>query len=497
MRWQFLRVYLGMALVLLFGAGVVLFVVDREFNAIRQTFIQARIIDQMSVLRDQLMHVTDAEERAEIVRSVRLRNVAELKSWSEVVLAFEDSLRVKSGEIVTVSQEGLIYAYIGLSNDELLVMGPPSREVRTQMWGGGNPLRWAGKDTWENRRLFWWGETDSLAGRSLLRTGRWRDRGESVGQFDFQNSFRPNFYGDSYFVVLVLLAIVLMLIGVAVYLLIRPLEKRIYALANVTERFGEGDLDIRAPVKSSDSISELSQTFNAMAEQIEDLVTGQQELLRAVSHELRTPLSRLFFILDEAQEADTVQKKDEYLQRTQRSLDDMNDLLEELLTYTRLGREAATPLFESIDVYAAVWDIPSVVAELRTDISIDVQCQEITFLGIPRYFKRALQNLVTNAVRHAQAHIWIRGLVEGDMLHLVVEDDGAGIPEPQREKIFEPFARLDESRAEKLGGTGLGLAIVKRIMDLHDGAVVVDDSSQGGARLTLLFPMKVSTKTSG
>lgn len=491
MRRQFLRVYLGMALVLLFGAGVVMLVVDREFNAIRQEFIQARIIDQMSVLRDQLMDVTDVDERAEIVRSVRLRNAVELKSWPETVLTLEDSLRLRSGEVVTVSKEGLIYAYAALPNEALLVMTPPRRDLRAQLWGRGNPLRWTGKGTWDNRSLL--GGQDSLAERDGLRRGDWRGWGGPGAQqsvSDYQNVFRPNFFRDSYFVLLFLLALVLILIGVAIYLLIRPIEKRIYTLANVTEQFGEGDLDIRAPVKSSDSISELSQTFNAMAEQIEDLVTGQQELLRAVSHELRTPLSRLFFILDEAQEADTVQEKNEYLRRTQRSLNDMNDLLEELLTYTRLGREAATPLFESIDVYAAVWDMPNVVAELRPDIPVDVQCQDVTFLGMPRYFKRALQNLVTNAVRHAQTHIWIRGLVEGDMLHLVVEDDGAGIPEPQREKIFEPFARLDESRTEKLGGAGLGLAIVKRIMDLHDGEVVVDDSSQGGARLTLKFPMK-------
>jgi signal transduction histidine kinase len=422
-----------------------------------------------------------------------LRNTVELKSWSEVVLTPEDSLRLKSGEVVTGSKEGVILAYVALPNEELLAMGPSRRDLRAQVWGGGNPSRWTGKGTWDNRRLFWWGETDSLAERDGLRIGDWRGWGGPVAQqsvSDYQNSFRPSFFRDSYFVLLVLLALVLMLIGVAIYLLIRPLEKRIYALANVTEQFGEGDLDIRAPVKSSDSISELSQTFNAMAEQIEDLVTGQQELLRAVSHELRTPLSRLFFILDEAQDADTVQEKDHYLQRTQNSLNDMSELLEELLAYTRLGREVAAPIFESIDVYAAVWDMPNVVAELRTNISIDVQCQEITFVGMPRYFKRALQNLVTNAVRHANTHIWIRGVLETDRLLLVVEDDGVGIPESQRERIFEPFARLDESRTEKLGGAGLGLAIVERIMNLHGGEVAVDDSPQGGARFTLQFPMK-------
>ena len=109
-------------------------------------------------------------------------------------------------------------------------------------------------------------------------------------------------------------------------------------------------------------------------------------------------------------------------------------------------------------------------------------------MAIPRLFRRAAQNLATNAARYARQRVAITCVRQRDQIHLHVDDDGPGIPPEAREKVFEPFCRLDESRTADTGGAGLGLAIVQRIARLHDGKVRVDDGPLGGARFTLSLP---------
>ena len=93
-----------------------------------------------------------------------------------------------------------------------------------------------------------------------------------------------------------------------------------------------------------------------------------------------------------------------------------------------------------------------------------------------------------NAVRHADAAVALEVREVGDGVELVVEDDGTGVPEEQRERVFERFVRLDEARARDAGGSGLGLAIVKELVAAHDGTVSVSSSALGGARFTVRLP---------
>ena len=96
---------------------------------------------------------------------------------------------------------------------------------------------------------------------------------------------------------------------------------------------------------------------------------------------------------------------------------------------------------------------------------------------------------MTNAVRHTEHAVWVHCHVSDGHWMISVDDDGPGIPPKDRERIFEPFVRLDTSRTARLGGTGLGLSIVQRIMMRHHGTVLVEDSPKGGARFTLMLPM--------
>ena len=142
-------------------------------------------------------------------------------------------------------------------------------------------------------------------------------------------------------------------------------------------------------------------------------------------------------------------------------------------------------------------EISEAAAELRGDLALAVNGESVELVTVPHLFKRAVLNLVTNAVRHAQKRVEMSCRLEGEVVYLCVDDDGPGVPEAAREKIFEPFFRLDESRSADLGGAGLGLAIVRRIAQLHGGQVRVEDSPLGGARFTLSLPREVACEHSG
>ena len=132
--------------------------------------------------------------------------------------------------------------------------------------------------------------------------------------------------------------------------------------------------------------------------------------------------------------------------------------------------------------------MPAVVSDLRAELELQIDCASMTVMGVPHLLRRAVLNLVTNAVRHARERVRVTGSAAADGVQLHVDDDGPGIPVGERERIFEPFRRLDDSRSADAGGAGLGLAIVQRIMSVHGGRVLVGDSPLGGARFTLVFP---------
>jgi signal transduction histidine kinase len=285
-----------------------------------------------------------------------------------------------------------------------------------------------------------------------------------------------------------IIALPLVLVAPAVFLLIRPLERRIRALSDTADRFGQGDLETRAPVDAKDALAGLAGAFNRMAERIGGLVTGQRELLHAVSHELRTPLARAFFILDDAETAPTVAEKNEHLKRAEAALADLNDLVEELLTFVRLEADQVDAMREDIDVDGLLNDVAGMGRDLRADVEIKVEPSGVRVRAVPRYFKRAVLNLVTNAVRHANRAVTLSSVEEARWVEVFVDDDGPGVPPEDRARVFEPFTRVDSSRSAEIGGVGLGLAIVARVVALHGGEAAALDGPNGGARFRLRFP---------
>ena len=282
--------------------------------------------------------------------------------------------------------------------------------------------------------------------------------------------------------------LILLLIGSVIYLLIRPIERQILELSEATHSFGTGNLQSRAKIIGKSAMNELALVFNSMSDRIERLVRGQRELLHAVSHDFRTPLSRIFFNMDNAFSATTLEEKNNELKKMDQSLSNLNDLVQELLEYIRLEEQQNVQPDQELMLDPIFDEMLEMGSELRPEVNISILCSSPAAYATPRDIRRILENLLTNGLRHANREIIVNCSREGKHFRLTVEDDGAGIPMKEWENIFTPFYRLDQSRNLQLGGSGLGLAIVSRIMEKLGGTVTVTDSSLGGARFDLEFP---------
>jgi signal transduction histidine kinase len=180
-----------------------------------------------------------------------------------------------------------------------------------------------------------------------------------------------------------------------------------------------------------------------------------------------------------------------YIEGMHRDLDELDGLVSELLTYARFDRAApdlqmqerpVVPwLKEAVEEWAA-----GVSTHLQHEMLIDDNGALARFE--PRYLRRALDNLVQNASRYGNGLVKVILDRQGNDYLIHVDDDGPGIPEADRERVFEPFSRLDSSRSRESGGYGLGLAIVKRVVDSHLGTVTISDSPLGGSRFTIRWP---------
>lgn len=427
MRKQFLRFYAAMVILLILVAETFFFTVLREFDNGINEDLEHFMTPLLLRAKEKIDPAqNNPETKNEILDSINKVSPFSVHVISRPILALPaDSLAlIDAGEVVVVKSKSTRTAYLTLSGLEVLAVGPMPMGDTTR----------------------------------------------------------------TFMLVLTLPIFTVIFLGVMIYLLIRPIERRITTLTDVAKRLGTGALESRAHVGPPGAFEELEETFNWMADHIEQLVTGQKELLRAVSHDLRTPLSRLFFELDDAQMAQTVEEKNAHLSRIDGTLTDMNDLVDELLTYLRLDKIELEPNKGTVDAGAAAKEMVALVQRARPDIVVELRLSGCAVNAEERYFKRALANLMSNAARHAKTSVVLHWEKTPGGVKIMVDDDGAGIPEKNRKKAFEPFYRLDPSRSSNLGGSGLGLAIVSQIMGRHKGTVEISDSPEKGARFTLFFP---------
>lgn len=283
-----------------------------------------------------------------------------------------------------------------------------------------------------------------------------------------------------------LLAFIAVSLAFPVFIWMRPHWQDMLRLETAAQRFGEGHLEERIHFDSMSSFERLGVVFNQMADNINTLIASKKQLTDGIAHELRTPLVRLRYRLEMSENLSESES-----QALNRDIGQLEALIDELLTYARLDRPQnelilTTPDFPSW-ISTHVEDIQSVNPE--RDVAL-VQLTHGQYGALDmRLMERVLDNLVNNAMRYSQQQIQVRLTQQEGRATLIVDDDGPGIAPDARERVFEPFVRLDPSRDRATGGCGLGLAIVHSVAQAMGGEVTCDASPLGGARFSFSWPV--------
>lgn len=325
----------------------------------------------------------------------------------------------------------------------------------------------------------------------------------AVGYYKLKNGnmyrldFTENYSAISWPLILVLLLIAVTGVGAAVYFLIVSIDRRIKSLETVATRIARGELDARMGAGHRDAIGRLGEAFNSMAEHIQRLVAVQREMIHAVSHELRTPVARIRFGVQMIEDCPNEAALQKQLTGIDSDIQELDELIDEILTYARLEQGGPILTFQDVDVKDIVEQVVAEQSGVKPEMSIEAEFEDgsenwgqsdVEY----RYIHRAIQNLVGNATRYAASTVKVKCSFDEETCRVDVEDDGGGIPESDWEKVFTPFARLDDSRTRSSGGYGLGLSIVRRILYWHGGQAFLGRSEMGGAKFSLVWPRRQS-----
>lgn len=281
-----------------------------------------------------------------------------------------------------------------------------------------------------------------------------------------------------------------LLVLAAGYILIAPFEKKLKRLEQGINLAGTTEA---SPIQltGKDGISRMADSVNDMMLRIESLIKQQRQLTHDISHELRTPVARMMFRV-EGMSVDCLATQQPHIAGMKRDLGNLNHMIDEILTCARLddnpqplntGEFDLLPLVNSM-VYDLTVQHPDITFQSGSN------CKQLLIQADDTLLLRAIQNLLNNACRHCQSNILVTIKMTKQYVRISVEDDGPGIPEQERKRIFDPFIRLDKSRNRALGGFGLGLPIVQKVTLHHGGNVYVEQSETlGGANFIIDLPL--------
>jgi signal transduction histidine kinase len=271
--------------------------------------------------------------------------------------------------------------------------------------------------------------------------------------------------------------LVVLAFALGAYPIARRLTRRLQRLQAGVEQLGEGDLTTRVAEEGRDEVAALARSFNQSAQRIEELVKSHKLLLANCSHELRTPLARVRLGIERLADQPSSSVRDELT----RSIAELDALIEEMLLASRLDALRTVERSEEVDLLA-------LAAEEAAYFDVGVEGQPTVVHGDPALLRRMVRNLLDNARQHGGGATRVEVSVNASgTKQLIVEDQGEGIAEADRERIFEPFYRAAGAR-QAGRGFGLGLAIVRRIARAHGGDVTYVSLDGGGSRFSVTLP---------
>ena len=284
---------------------------------------------------------------------------------------------------------------------------------------------------------------------------------------------------------LIISAVLALLGGVATYFISGHALRPIREFSDKIEKVQAQNLaDSRIEENQVKELNQLSVSYNRMLERLSDAFEIQRQFTANAAHELRTPLALMQVQLDlyhfnrhPDNDADTVQM----IKMVTEQNDRLNKMVKTLLDMSELqtvGRDDEIILDALVD---EVLEDLEPLAEGK-NIRLIGKCKDITMVGSDILIYRLVYNLVENAIKynHSGGQVTVTADRKEKHVYLSVEDTGAGIPEELKERVFEPFFRVDKSRSRELGGVGLGLALVREIVRVHDGSITVKSNPSGG-----------------
>jgi two-component system osmolarity sensor histidine kinase EnvZ len=271
------------------------------------------------------------------------------------------------------------------------------------------------------------------------------------------------------------------LIVIAV-LFLRNQIQPILKLADTADAFGKGQDNIHDIIpRGAIEVRRASVAFNRMQHRIQRQIRQRTDMLSSVSHDLRTPITRMKLQL-------AMLPKNDGARRLQDDLLEMESMIQGYLAFARgEGSEASQPqeIGKFLETIVEKWKIQGKSIDLHIENSMTLSIKA-------NAFKRCIDNIIANACYYAQ-NIWVRMGVRNGELHIIIDDDGPGIPKSEYVNVFRPFYRLEQSRNRETGGTGLGMSIARDIAQVHGGNILLEKSPYGtkekGLRVIIALPL--------
>ncbi len=280
--------------------------------------------------------------------------------------------------------------------------------------------------------------------------------------------------------------IIELIIFIFVVFFARSLDK----LKKLADDYGQGSFSSHIKLRKTSNLYPLYNNLLLMGDRIKGLLASHKELTNTIAHELRTPISRMRFSLELLKESKDHNEQVNRITTMEDDINELEDLVSEILTYATLDRISVKFEPQPVKISKLLKLVEDkfrpMVNKNNFVIKVSKEIAKTPILADTKYLLRALQNLLQNANNHAKSTVQI----SADCNHLgniqlIIEDDGPGISEEDRARIFEPFVRLPGSNHHQSAGYGLGLAITKKIIALHKWEIAVTDSPMGGACITI------------
>ena len=275
------------------------------------------------------------------------------------------------------------------------------------------------------------------------------------------------------------------------------LTRPVKALTSTIRRMGRGDLSARASIRASGELKELADSYNTMAEKIENFDRSRSQFVSNASHELKTPLTAMKLLLECLIDQPEMPQelRMEFMQDMNHEIDRLSGIITDLLTLSKMDSQDTALHLADVDLAAltaeALHTLRPVADKAGQRIVAELPAS-VRLRGDATKLSQIVYNLADNAIKYTPegGEIQVGLTVKGRSAILTVSDNGIGIPEEEQAHVFDRFYRVDKARSRATGGTGLGLSIVRQMVQLHGGSITLSSRPGHGTTFTVTLPMR-------